>query len=331
MASPFTKTASLYCGVDSFPIPCGGEDGKIPMVHWKKIKKKLSNNTIEEWGKKFPDANIGLITGPSKLTIIDVDEPDESSLEEAINMFGESPVIARTPKGGFHIFFRSSGEKNHQKIYNKKIDIRGIGGFIVVPPSTRPDVGNYKFIDCGIEDFIYLPTIKEGSIQNHRTSSDDKVKEGMRNKTLFDRLRQEALKIESENDLIEKAREINNDFDPPLPDREAVRTARSVYKLKISGRLMVKGNRYVPVMTENELEKLMHKPRAGMLYQFLRLNHEGYREEFTIMAKSMAVNSIPWSEKIIRENIKYLIKLGFIVKTHTGKGTGDPSTYKFTK
>ena len=52
------------------------------------------------WIEEFPRANIALLCGKrSGITVIDVDEPGDFALREALTFFGRTPLIARTPRG----------------------------------------------------------------------------------------------------------------------------------------------------------------------------------------------------------------------------------------
>ena len=44
-------------------FPCGGDDGKKPLTNHGFKDATVDENKIREWGKKWPDANIGVPTG----------------------------------------------------------------------------------------------------------------------------------------------------------------------------------------------------------------------------------------------------------------------------
>src|SRR3990167_8382623 len=49
--------------------------GKIPAENWKEYQGRIVNeNTIDLWWDKYPNANVGIVTGKiSGITVIDVD------------------------------------------------------------------------------------------------------------------------------------------------------------------------------------------------------------------------------------------------------------------
>src|SRR4051794_14046969 len=69
----------------------------------------------QELALKFPDADgLACMAGPkNKLTVVDVDAKGaegERLLAEVQNDFGPSRFIVRTGGGGFHAYYRHSGE-----------------------------------------------------------------------------------------------------------------------------------------------------------------------------------------------------------------------------
>src|SRR5215203_238759 len=46
-------------------------------------------------------------------TVLDLDSADEQLLKKSIATYGDSPLIARTGSGHFHIWYRWNGEQSH--------------------------------------------------------------------------------------------------------------------------------------------------------------------------------------------------------------------------
>jgi bifunctional DNA primase/polymerase-like protein len=119
---------------------------------------------IEAWWKHFPDANIGMPTGPeSGIWVLDIDHDPENgkdgsaSLAELEREHGSLPqsVRTRTPSGGMHILFKYDGELVRSRAGDiaPGIDTKGVkengtaSGYILLPPSSRADGGCYAFVD----------------------------------------------------------------------------------------------------------------------------------------------------------------------------------------
>jgi|GEM_PF-1393337 len=105
---------------------------------------------IAAWWKKWPSALIGLPTGAtSGIDVLDIDgQTGEGSLAALLAEQGELPPTrsARTGGGGTHYYFRADERiKNSTNKLGKNIDTRGVGGYIIVPPSISAK-GAYTYI-----------------------------------------------------------------------------------------------------------------------------------------------------------------------------------------
>jgi hypothetical protein len=118
---------------------------KVPMSGSHGFKDATTDTKkIQKWWRLTPDANIGVATGAvSGVVVIDVDGPDgEASLAKLEDQHGPVPVTftVRTPRGR-HVYVRHPGGKvkNSAGKLGPGLDIRGDGGYAVLPPSVRPD------------------------------------------------------------------------------------------------------------------------------------------------------------------------------------------------
>lgn len=130
----------LRLGFPVFPV---GPDKK-PLVRWKDFQTRFPTEVeVAEWEKKFPDAGIGCPTGPfSKLFVIDVDGDKGMQTQAKLNYPLPVTRISKTPRG-FHYFFKWDVrmEKYITTISDIQpgIDIRGKGGYVVVPSKKMPE------------------------------------------------------------------------------------------------------------------------------------------------------------------------------------------------
>jgi len=89
---------------------------------------------IDAWWKQHPNSNIGLPTG-IKFDVIDFDPPEGA--KSFIDMTDDLPHVHAqvcTPSGGIHLYVKSTGDGNATRIA-PGVDWRGIGGYVVAPPS----------------------------------------------------------------------------------------------------------------------------------------------------------------------------------------------------
>src|SRR5262245_5201025 len=111
---PFAEMAVQLAERGLAVIPCPGDDGKSPrgaVKGYHDWTRRPGPDAIRRFAADFGDANIGIITSLSGLTIADVDEGGRDA-DKIIGLAGDTPLITRTPSGGCHLWYRSSGERN---------------------------------------------------------------------------------------------------------------------------------------------------------------------------------------------------------------------------
>ena len=126
--------------------------GKLPLVKWKHLQTTPAPAAqIRMWWRRWPDANIGIITGPvSGLLVVDIDIKhggiDTIAKLEATR--GSLITMeATTATGGAHLLFRYPDGADLGNTAGKLgpgVDTRGAGGMIVAAPSRRPQ-GTYTW------------------------------------------------------------------------------------------------------------------------------------------------------------------------------------------
>src|SRR5262249_46635913 len=145
------------------------DDGKSPrggIKGYHRWKRRPGPNAIRRFAAEHGDANIGIITSLSGLTIADVDDGGRDA-DEIIRRAGKTPLITRTPSGGLHLWYRSSGERSADlRSSGLAVDVKGSSaGIIIVPPSFRPSTGvPYRFERGDWDDLVRLPVAKPGSL-----------------------------------------------------------------------------------------------------------------------------------------------------------------------
>lgn len=105
---------------------------KIPLSSWKEYQTRKP--TVEEivgWWEKWPDAQIGIVTGSvSNLTVIDVESDGD------LDLIKDETYRVRTGGGGIHIYcLYEPSFKNAVRIL-PEIDIRSEGGYVVAAGSN---------------------------------------------------------------------------------------------------------------------------------------------------------------------------------------------------
>jgi hypothetical protein len=112
---------------------------------------------IQKWWHQYPNANVAIATGAiSGLVALDLDNDPEKGkngadvLAKLVKKHGPLPKTrsVRTPRGGLHYYFRHPGSSvripcSTDKL-GKGLDVRGDGGYVLVPPS-RTERGEYTW------------------------------------------------------------------------------------------------------------------------------------------------------------------------------------------
>jgi hypothetical protein len=139
------KVAALgYLRKGLVVIPCEPK-GKKPLVAWKEFEhRRPTEEEVVGWWTRWPDANIGIVTGPlSRLLALDIDGAEgEASVNGRV-----LPVTPTALSGdGRHLYLRYPGAnaKTASGVL-KGVDIRAAGGLIIAPPSRHENGAVYQW------------------------------------------------------------------------------------------------------------------------------------------------------------------------------------------
>jgi len=135
-------------------FPCDGSDNKetkkrpLGGIRWRD-ESSCDLEIVSAWWERWPDAIIGLDVGKAGLIVVDADRhPNAPDGVAALPKLIGGPTltlrcpVVETAGNGIHLIFRQpEGETfgNSSGALPKGIDVRGQGGYIVAPGSTRAD------------------------------------------------------------------------------------------------------------------------------------------------------------------------------------------------
>jgi hypothetical protein len=142
--------AALYYAELGYPVfPCAGAVNPAPLTPHGFQDASLDPERIEAWWTEFPSACIGLAA--AGLLVVDIDGPGNPWLagdyEKAMSLAAAPTSL--TPGGGRHHIFRRPAGKAWRCTVGRlaeRVDTRTDGGYIVAPPSIRPD-GAYRWVE----------------------------------------------------------------------------------------------------------------------------------------------------------------------------------------
>jgi len=107
------------------------------------------SDTVSGWWKRYPLANIGLHCGGSNFLALDLDEyKDTFGGDGFLGRDDEETVTNLTGGGGTHLLYalpEGTRYGNAKGNLPPGIDIRGWGGYIVLPPSVHPSGKPYQW------------------------------------------------------------------------------------------------------------------------------------------------------------------------------------------
>ena len=140
---------------------CGRAECESPGKHPRTAHglKEASRDpaTIRAWWRRWPDANIGILTGPeSGILALDVDgKQGEESLIDFERRCSHLPdtYTVRTGGGGQHLYFlwpEGANVRNSASRIAPGLDIRGQGGYVVAPPSLHASGARYEINESAI-------------------------------------------------------------------------------------------------------------------------------------------------------------------------------------
>ena len=153
-------------GLHVFPLASGT---KVPVKGTHGCRSATRDlDVVRAWWQRWPDANVGIATGPaSGVWVLDVDVDDlvdgRASLAELEARHGSWPatIQSTTPSGGCHYYWRWDDSvheiRNSASRVGPGLDVRGEGGSIVLPPSVLADGRGYRWIRNGMRTFADAP------------------------------------------------------------------------------------------------------------------------------------------------------------------------------
>jgi hypothetical protein len=109
----------------------------------------LDPDVVRNWWTANPNANIAVATGEiSNVFVLDADGLGQQELDKLEAKNGKLPrtLLVSTARG-MHWYFRWPGKpvRNSTSTVAPKIDIRGTGGYCLVPPSLHPSGRRYAW------------------------------------------------------------------------------------------------------------------------------------------------------------------------------------------
>lgn len=127
--------------------PSCSRSGKHARVAWREVTEPADEVQIRAWAQRYPESNVGVLCGPSRLFVVDLDGPEAiATWQHWLDKHGKAPTLTSRTRRGYHLWYRQPGSEplpNSASSLAPGIDTRGDGGLIVAPPSVHPSGHGY--------------------------------------------------------------------------------------------------------------------------------------------------------------------------------------------
>jgi hypothetical protein len=317
----FPTTQPLYAahGIPTFPV----DSKKKPMVRsYDRIGHRYSGELARN--PKFANVDgVGFVTGrSSRVTIIDIDSTSDRELAHSLDRHGRTPLIARTPSGGHHLYYRHGGERRQIRPWpGLPVDVLG-AGLAVLPPSISRK-GRYEFIEGTIADFDRLPPIQFKPEIRPEIISAASTKRGTRNRDLFRHCMRSARHCDTLDDLLDVARTFNDEMFEPLGDDEVCKVVTSAWRYEETGQNHF-GQHGAFVAANEALQLISTNQDLLVLLMYLRANNAPDRIFFIPNNLSEVFH---WRRKRLVAAREALIRDGYIRRIRAATSNGRAAEY----
>jgi hypothetical protein len=265
---------------------------------------------------KFPAATAaGFVAGRrNRITVADIDSPDDRLVDEIQGRFGVTPFQVRTPSGGRHLYYRHAGETRRIRPL-PDVDILGAGNVVAALSVVRK--GAYQIERGTLDDLARLPQMR----QEQRQPPVGSIPKGQRNASLFEFCRRAVSHCDDLDQLVDAAHTwAENNLVEQLPPDEVMKTCKSVWTYR-GGRKRIMDQ----IVEAPQFTLLMTSPIATTLFVFLQAE-QGPDAEFWI-ADGLA-DRLGWPRRSIPAARKMLLELG-IIKCVRPRGKSAPAVYRW--
>lgn len=226
---------------NTLPVTAGAK--KPPLVKWEEFQRRHPTADEQtEWARRYPNANRLLVTGAiNGIIVLDVDAGRGG--DQSVRGKQVPPTrVVRTPRGGAHYYFTHPGFHVDTRVdILPGVDVRGDGGYVLVPPSTIDGRAYEVILDAPIApmpDWLLVLVRHHASGRNGHQSLPQTeltrllrgVPEGQRDATAA-RLAGRYLRMRlPESEVLELLRAWNMRNRPPLEDAALRKVVTSITK-----------------------------------------------------------------------------------------------------
>jgi putative DNA primase/helicase len=194
-----SKDAALSLAGRGVPVfPCKPDKSPYylkPTLEHGYIDAATDRDLIAEWWERWPETLIGMPTGSrSGFWVLDNDQPE--ALGKLPHRLPQTYTVATPHDGGRHSYFEYvEGVTNRSGSLPEGLDVRGEGGYVIVPPSLGYTVASPVSVahaPAWLLECISKPQFEvlEGEGRSRQPTESrfvlpERIREGQRNKMLY--------------------------------------------------------------------------------------------------------------------------------------------------
>lgn len=276
----------------------GTKKGKVPRLKDWGNKTTLDEETLLDHFESFPNANLGVLLGPTG-GVIDVEFDNEQGRNTAAKLFENCITPTYESVRSIHRLFKWSGEiPPVQKIEFEGLEIRLGGGNkqtqSVLPPSVHPDGTEYRWLEglsihevdpveipdelmvriCNVEHGLEAAGLSSPAFEGGKSTDEwkaihDGVGSGDRNNSLAaltGKYLSNMVDIDTDQrvaDCFSLINAWNSQNTPPLPQREVRATFESILKRERRRRLEESMSVELPQSAEQQVSSAAGLPKPS--------------------------------------------------------------------
>lgn len=213
--------------------PACASPGKHPRTQSGLSDATVDARQIEKWWRTWPHANVGLAV-PAGVVAVDVDGPEGVAALEAGGHCLPETATVETGRG-HHYLYRTSERLGPKTAILTKVDLRGVGSYLVAPPSRHVSGRTYRWLREPAEGLAEAPAwigeLAGGSRERdgHVPPIPEMIVEGQRNSALTSLAGSMRRRGASAEVILAALLEANRlQCRPPLDERELRTIAMSI-------------------------------------------------------------------------------------------------------
>ncbi len=240
--APLAAWAHWYAAQGWPVFPC---HGKAPITRRGFYDATSDPPQIDSWWAQWPTANIGAPMGHWAWALDeDPRNGGDSTRAELERNYGELPVTLQSlsgrKDGGCHRFFLLPETLKHKAALGDGLDVIGLGGYVILPPSLHPDTGLPYEWEYGPDEMLPQPTppwlevliTGEGSASLPSSAQERavgaEIPQGMRETTLVRLAGSMRHQGATGEEILVALEVVNQRCVPPVSEADLQRMAKSV-------------------------------------------------------------------------------------------------------